>query len=298
MTTHRVLVTGASGLLGRAILKEFKASSSWEALGLAFSRARADLKKVDLTDRKAVNDVVNEFKPDVIIHSAAERSVDVIEKDPEGTKRINLDATQFLCEAADAINAWVLFISTDYVFDGKNPPYKVTDEPNPLNLYGKGKVEGEKLTLKVNSGYGVLRVPVLYGEIEKLSESAVTVLFSKVKDTSTKSLIDAKQQRFPTLVDDIAYVIRELSEKKLQDPEIKGIFHWSNNEVYTKYDMAVTMAKAFGISTEHIAPDMSSSSTANRPDNSQLDCSRIENLGINKRTKFSEAIVDVLKPYL
>jgi hypothetical protein len=52
----------------------------------------------------------------------------------------------------DAINAWVLFISTDYVFDGKNPPYKVTDEPNPLNLYGKGKVEGEKLTLKVNSG--------------------------------------------------------------------------------------------------------------------------------------------------
>jgi S-adenosylmethionine synthetase len=62
----------------------------------------------------------------------------------------------------------------------------------------------------------VLRVPILYGEIEKLSESAVTVLFSKVKDTSTKSLMDAKQQRFPTLVDDIAYVIRELSEKKLQ----------------------------------------------------------------------------------
>ena len=62
--------------------------------------------------------------------------------------------------------------------------------------------------------------------------------------------------------------------------------------------MAVTMAKAFGISTEHIVPDTTSSSMANRPDNSQLDCSRIENLGICKRTKFSDAIVDVLKPYL
>ena len=66
------------------------------------------------------------------------------------------------------------------------------------------------------TGNGVLRVPILYGEIEKLPESAVTVLFSKVKDTSTKSLMDAKQQRFPTLVNDIAFVIRELSEKKLQ----------------------------------------------------------------------------------
>lgn len=82
-----------------------------------------------------------------------------------------------------------------------------------------------------------------------------------------------------------------------QDPSIKGIFHWSNNENMTKYDMAVTMAKAFGISTDHIVED-TSSTFANRPANAQLDCSRLEKLDICKRTKFAESIVDVLKPFL
>ncbi|XP_053399644.1 methionine adenosyltransferase 2 subunit beta-like isoform X1 [Mercenaria mercenaria] len=298
MTKHRALVTGASGLLGRAIMKDFCASPDWDVLGLAFSRARDGLKKVDLSDKNAVTDVVNDFKPDVIIHSAAERRVDVIEKTPEAAKKVNLDATQFICEAAAGVKAWVLFISTDYVFDGKNPPYKVTDEPNPLNLYAKSKLEGEKITLRVNPDNGVLRVPILYGEIEELSESAVTVLFAKVKDTSCKAPMDAKLLRFPTLVDDLGFVIRKLSERRLEDPAITGIFHWASDEVMTKYDMAMNMAKAFGMSTDHIVPETSSASAANRPENSQLDCSRIEELGICKRTKFSDCIVNILKPFL
>lgn len=297
MSKHRVIVTGASGLLGRAIFKEFRSSSDWEVLGLAFSRARDGLAQVDLSDKEATAETINKFKPDVIIHSAAERSVDVVEKQPEKAKKINLDGTRNVCEAAAAVNAWVLFISTDYVFDGKNPPYKVTDEPNPLNLYGKSKMEGEKITLDVNSDNGVLRVPILYGEVETLKESAVTVLFSKVKNTSCEAPMDARQQRFPTHVNDIAYVIRKLSEKRLEDPSVKGIFHWMNNEVMTKYDMAVTMAKAFGISTDHIVKD-TTSTLGNRPENCQLDCSRIDDLGICKRTKFSDAIVDILKPFL
>ncbi|KAL4230209.1 Methionine adenosyltransferase 2 subunit beta [Mactra antiquata] len=294
---NRVMVTGASGLLGRAIMKEFKSSDAWNVIGLAFSRSGSGLKKVDISDKNAVIDAVNEFKPQIIIHSAAERRVDVMERDPVTASKINLDGTENICEAAKSINAWVLFISTDYVFDGTSPPYKVTDQPNPLNLYGKSKAEGEKITLAVNKDNAVLRVPVLYGCIETLNESAVTCLLAKVKDTSCKAGMDGKQIRFPTHCDDVAYVIKELSNRQVKDKNIEGIYHWSNDEKMTKYDMAVTMGTVLGLSTDHIEKDMSGMGGASRPDNAQLDCSRVEQLGIVKRTKYSSAIGDVLKSF-
>lgn len=294
--TGKAIVTGASGLLGRAVVKEFQASN-WEVQGWAFSRVREGLKRVDISNKQEVQQAVSEFKPDVIIHSAAERRVDVFEKEPEKAGKINLEGTQIICEAAVSVKAWVLFISTDYVFDGTDPPYKPEDKPNPLNKYGQSKAEGENITLSVNPGNAVLRVPILYGEIETLSESAVTVLFTKVKDTLNKALMCDQQRRFPTHCDDVAFVIQQLAERRLKDSSIKGIFHWSNDENMTKYDMAVTMADLCGLPSDHIERDTTPSGSANRPQNAQLDCSRVEDLGISRRTKFAEAIANILKPF-
>ncbi|XP_052794765.1 methionine adenosyltransferase 2 subunit beta-like isoform X2 [Mya arenaria] len=212
--SKRVMITGASGLLGRAIYREFKSDSSWDVCGLAFSRTSGDLIKVNITDEEAVKDAVQKFKPEVVIHSAAEKNVDVFEKDPETARKKNILATRYICQAAEQIGAWVVFISTDYVFDGTSPPYKVTDAPNPLNLYGESKVEGEKITLEVNRDNCVLRVPILYGDIERLDESAVTVLFLKVKDTSNQTKMCDLQRRFPTHCKDVAFVLRELAERR------------------------------------------------------------------------------------
>lgn len=269
----------------------------WEVLGLAFSRAVGELKAVDLKDQTAVSQVVKEFQPSIIVHSAAERRPDVVEKQPENTRQINVDSTRYICEAAATADAWVLFISTDYVFDGTKPPYKTTDEPNPLNKYGASKLEGEKVTLQVSEDNGVLRLPILYSEVRDLDESAVTCLFPKVKDTSKTCVMLDYERRFPTNCEDIAYVVRELAEKRLQDKSIKGIFHWSGDENMTKYDMAVTMATVFGIPTSHIEADKTPATGAKRPYNTQLDCSRIEQLGIVKRTKFAEEIKKVLSPF-
>ncbi|KAH3830065.1 methionine adenosyltransferase 2 subunit beta-like [Dreissena polymorpha] len=296
--SKRVIITGASGLLGRAIYKQFKADSSWTTLGLAFSRTKGELVKCDLTDKQAVTELVQEFKPQVIIHSAAERKVDMIEKDPEAAKKTNIDATQYICEAAEAVGAWVVYISTDYVFDGTSPPYSITVKPNPLNLYGKSKLDGENITLEANIGNSVLRVPILYGEIESLDESAITVLFSKVKDTGHQAPMCNYQRRFPTHCDDVAYVLLSLADRRLEKGNVSGIYHWSNNENVTKFDMAVTMATCFHLPTSHIIPDESGSGSANRPHNAQLDCSRIEKLGICKRTAFKEGITNVLKPFV
>ena len=171
----RVLITGASGLLGRAIFDEFKSKKdSWEVLGLAFTRTGNDLRRVDLRSNHEVESVIHEFKPNIVIHSAAERRPDFVEKHEEDTASLNVTASQVIAECATKEGAFTLYISTDYVFDGTSPPYKPTDKPNPLNKYGQSKLEGENATLKYLPNCGVLRVPILYGPIEHLQESAVT----------------------------------------------------------------------------------------------------------------------------
>ena len=171
----KVLVTGASGLLGRAILKEFtQCGDVWEVLGLAYSRAKGNLKKVDLRNKDEVESVIEEFKPSLVIHSAAERRPDIVEKSEEETKMLNVTATRTIAEASAKADAFFLYISTDYVFDGTSPPYKPTDKPNPLNKYGQSKLDGENVTLEFLPRSGVLRVPILYGPVEYIHESAVT----------------------------------------------------------------------------------------------------------------------------
>ena len=177
----RVLITGASGLLGRAIMKQFSNSDKWDALGLAHSRATEVLKKVDLLDSDETKRVVMDFKPHILIHAAAERRPDVVENDEETCMKVNVGVTKTLASAINELNSdagapehFMLYISTDYVFDGSSPPYKPLDEANPLNKYGKSKLAGEQVMQVYNSDGGILRIPILYGSVEYLKESAVT----------------------------------------------------------------------------------------------------------------------------
>ncbi|XP_059153128.1 methionine adenosyltransferase 2 subunit beta-like [Physella acuta] len=295
--TKKILITGASGLLGRDCLKVFSQDPEWTSLGLAFSRKGEHLKRVDLTDSEQVAAVVKEFQPTVILHAAAERRPDVVELEEDKTKKINVDATRRLCDLANATGAYVLFISTDYVFDGSNAPYKPTDKPNPLNKYGLSKAEGEKVVLESNPGNVVLRVPVLYGAVETLDESAVTVLFSKVKDPSRPAEMNHYERRYPTFCPDVAEAIKVLVESKAKNSELSGIFHWSGTQMMTKYDMALAMAELYGIPTNHIVADTKPASGTPRPFDCHLDCSRMEALGISKRTPFKVGIKEALEKF-
>ncbi|XP_002741389.1 methionine adenosyltransferase 2 subunit beta-like [Saccoglossus kowalevskii] len=294
----RVLITGASGLLGRPVLKEFT-NASWEVLGLAFSRATGSLKKVDITDEEQVRNVMKEFKPSVVVHSAAERRPDIVEKQEEVTKKLNVDTTAMIARLCGEFGAFMLYISTDYVFDGKNAPYQVDAQPNPLNKYGRSKLDGEKATSDNLTESAILRIPILYGEVEKLSESAVTILFQAVQDTNKPATMCDYQKRYPTHVNDIAVIIRKLAEKRLQDPSIKGIFHYSSNELMTKYSMAMTMAEIFNIPSQHIVADKEPSKGTPRPYDVHLDSTRLQSIGITtEQTPFKEGIQKCLKSFL
>ncbi|XP_012499448.1 PREDICTED: methionine adenosyltransferase 2 subunit beta [Propithecus coquereli] len=219
---RRVLVTGATGLLGRAVFKEFQ-ENNWHAVGCGFRRARPKFEQVNLLDSNAVHHIIHDFQ------------------------------------------VWFSIIICYYS----------------------------------SLGAAVLRIPILYGEVEKLEESAVTVMFDKVQFSNKSANMDHWQQRFPTHVKDVATVCRQLAEKRMLDPSIKGTFHWSGNEQMTKYEMACAIADAFNLPSSHLRPITDSPVLgAQRPRNAQLDCSKLETLGIGQRTPFRIGIKESLWPFL
>ncbi|XP_058026623.1 methionine adenosyltransferase 2 subunit beta isoform X2 [Ahaetulla prasina] len=295
---RRVLITGATGLLGRAVYKEFKANH-WHTLGCGYSRARPLFEQVNLLDSAAIHSVIQDFQPHVIIHCAAERRPDIVDSQPDAAAQLNVTASGIIAKEAAQVEAFLIYISTDYVFDGTNPPYKENDVPNPLNLYGRTKLEGERAVLKNNEGAAILRIPILYGEVEKLEESAVTIMFDKVQFNNKSANMDHWQERFPTYVKDVAIVCRQLAERRMVDPSIKGTFHWSGNEQMTKFEMACAMADAFNLPSSHLRPITDSPVLgAPRPKNAQLDCSRLLMLGIGHHTPFQVGIKESLWPFL
>ena len=292
---NKVLVTGASGLLGRAVLQTFT-KAGWDALGLAYSRAREGLRKVDLCDPKQVENVLDEFQPQVVIHSAAERRPDVVEKKSDSALALNVSATESLVTLCAQRKIYVLYISSDAVFDGKTPPYKPDSDTNPLSIYGQSKRDGEIAVLK-HSGMGVLRVPVLYGMVEDLSESSITSVFSVLLNFDKPGKVSDYERRYPTHVDDCAAVCVGLAEKQLKSGDAQGIWHWSSNECFTKYAMAGIMAELFSLKSDHLVPVREPSGGAPRPFDSHLDVSETEKAIPIQRTPFREGIKQVLERF-
>jgi len=300
MKTKKILVTGASGLLGRPIFKALKAEKSWKVTGTAYSRPSESLVKVDLADLDNLPDFLDGVKPDIIIHSAAERRPDVSQQDPEGTQRLNVGTTAGIAEWAAANDAFLVYISSDYVFDGTIPPYNIDSLPNPLNSYGESKRAGEIAVLSACHEYAILRVPILYGYAESLDESAVTGVAQSILNAGERETVIAENWavRHPTLTDDVADVIKQILIYKKEHPTFKGIFHWSGNEAMTKYEMARVFAQYLNFDESRIIPDNNPPAGAPRPRNSQLDTTALTSKGIQKYTPFRDAVPLILKDIL
>ncbi len=298
--TPHILITGATGLLGRPLLRTCNNRNDWRVTGTAFRRTAPGLERIDLSQTDAIPGFLDQLAPDVIIHTAAERRPDVSERDPEGTQRLNVGSTAAIAQWAAAHSAFVIYISSDYVFDGTQPPYRPTDATHPLNAYGQSKLDGEHAVLQAGCAAAVLRVPLLYGDVERLDESSVTVLADALIKAAPGQQVKMEHwaTRYPTNTADVAAVLIGMTARRLQDPDFGGIFHWSGNEAMTKYDMACLFAPLVGTDPACIVADPTPPTGAPRPQDAHLDSSDLERLGIGRRTSFATAIPAILAPHL
>ena len=301
----KILITGASGLLGRSLMIELAplAGSPDQLIGSAHSRRVPPLQALDLTDASAVRAALADWAPDLVVHSAAERRPDVVDGAPEAAEKLNVGATRLLAEIAAQRGARFIYLSTDYVFDGSAPPYAIDAPTGPLNAYGRMKLAGEDAVRAAYStlgeqAYAIVRIPILYGRVETLAESAVTELASKPLDGRVLKAEDWAK-RYPAHVDDVARAIALIAAQLMQDqpPLVGGVYHLAGVEQFTKYDMARIIARDLGIDEQLVQSDPNPPPGAPRPKDCQLDDSRLRALGFAPRIRFADGIHDALAPF-
>ena len=296
-----VAIIGASGLLGRAVIDELAHEHDWRVIPTAFRRTTAHMVSLDIRNAQAVAQFVEREAPDAIVIAAAERRPDVCELEPLQARALNVDAVRTVATAANQVGAWTLSISTDYVFDGTRPPYRCDDSASPINAYGRSKEEGERVLLDTAQRGCVLRLPLLYGPIVDWQESAVTSLVPAIAASAgstdaAPAVMDAWAIRYPTYTPDVALVIKQLLTRHSHGESVCGIAQWSGDEPMTKHDIATRLAEALHLNANLIRQTTPADSTP-RPRDCHLDSSRLESLGIGRRTPFDVGIRQVLTKF-
>lgn len=315
----RVLVTGATGLLGRQVYRVFT-EKGWQVHGLAFRRAAGCITRCDLTDSEDLRKQFEQIRPSIVIHCAAERRPDVLEADKALAHTLNADVPRAVGELCSQYGAWLVYLSTNYVFDGTCAPYAEDAKPRPPNVYGESKLAGEQAVEAAHPNTAIVRVPLLYGPIEHIGETSVDALLMAIRGAKSPRL-DNWQERYPTSTEDVAAVLEAMAEtyvvrQNLQLPvpvdaspvdlePWRGVFHWQANERHTKYTMAVIIAEIANLDAAHFvqvdtAPPAGS---APRPQFERMLCTRLEKLlGISGtshyRSSFKEGMQRHLAPFL
>lgn len=292
----RVVVTGSSGLLGRAVYSLLESQPQVQVLGLANSRATPPLEQLDLLDEQALTDRLKAFSPHLIVHTAAERRPDVVEKEPDKCHELNVEVPGRIADICQQIDARMINISTDYVFDGSKPPYSVDSEPNPLNAYGTSKLLGERAVAQSGQDGKVtsLRVPVLYGPALTPSESAVNILTTAIVPPEDGRLIkmDAYAVRYPTNAQDVAKVISQLARLAVAESKpLPPILQYQATEAMTKYDMCNVLSRLQNrhapplaeSSISHLDPEyeVDPAAATSRPRHCKMDISVLKDYGVD-----------------
>lgn len=277
----KILVTGASGLLGRCLMREL--TPHHETVGVRHQRPEGDLAPVEVTDRDAVRRAILEGGFTHVINTVALRSPDDCLARPEAAYRVNALAVEYLAEAAAEAEAMFCQISTDYVFDGGAPPYMEEDAPGPINLYGRTKLAGEHAARRAERCL-ILRIPALYRVDLQDERSAATQFAAWIREGTPRPQ-DAETVRYYTLADDVAAATRFLLET-----DRDGVVHLSATQRTSKADFAQRLARALGADPA-LVPDGPPPTTGDRrPLDSHLDTSRYEAMGGPAMTDIDTAL--------
>jgi dTDP-4-dehydrorhamnose reductase len=240
----KTLIIGASGLVGSHLLQTCQ-RRCWDVLGTYHTFAQPGLIPLKLTDSDEVRSLIQKSQPDVVFLPAFRSNVDYCEQNPEETYQINVVGCLNVAQATRDVGAKLVFYSSDYVFNGNAGPYRETDEPDPICVYGQQKLEVEQKIAELLENYLILRITVVYGH-EAQAKNFVDRLITNLKNGQTMK-VPQDQVGSPTLVDDIAE-----ASCRLVEAGATGIFHVAGPEVIGRYQFALDVAEVFGLPTENI----------------------------------------------
>jgi dTDP-4-dehydrorhamnose reductase len=261
----KFLITGANGQLGHELVRA--------TIAAGHEVVATSHETLDITKKSDVDAAITAARPDVVIHAAAWTAVDACESDPEKALLVNGTATKYIADVAHSVGAHVVYISTDYVFDGsKATPYEEGDATNPQSVYGSSKLAGERALGATDSIVRISWVCGFYGA------NMVKTIFRLAEQPQLKFVDD--QIGNPTFADDAAAMIVRLAAEKRP-----GTWHVTNQGDVSWYEFAREVLIAGGFDPDKVAPikthELQPPRPAKRPFNSVLNNASLKNAGID-----------------
>ena len=257
----KILITGSNGLLGQKLLHALIKRSDVEVIATSFGENRM-LKKtgyiyesLDITNKAEVENIINKFKPDVIINTAAMTNVDACESKRDECWALNVEAVQNIANtiATNSPKTHLIHLSTDFIFDGeKGSEYVETDIPNPGSYYALTKLESEKVLQKSNIKWSIARTIIVYGIVDNMSRTNIVLWAKDALTKGQKINIVDDQFRSPTLAEDLADGCILIADKGAT-----GIFHLSGPKTYSILELVYQIADFWKLDRSLITPSKS-----------------------------------------
>ena len=275
----KILVTGSNGQLGRALHQLLQNSDA----DVTYTTS----KDLDIRDEKAVHAFVQTCNPDLIINAAAHTAVDLCESDRENAYAINANGPKYLAMAAKEIDAELVHVSTDYVFDGTSSrPYLETDTPCPQSVYGSSKLAGEKNVMESMEKYYIVRTAWLYGD----GKNFVRTMLRLAKDHDMRTVVN-DQFGSPTSALELARMILYIIDKKDY-----GIYHATCEGITSWYDFAREIFKQASVSIQvkPVSTEEYPAAIAKRPAYSVLENAHLHALGDYRMKDWKDALKEYM----
>lgn len=272
----KVLVTGINGQLGHDVMGELK-KRGHEAVGV-------DIEEMDITDAECVKKVMTQTAPEAVIHCSAYTAVDRAEEEVELCRQVNAEGTKNVAEVCAGLDCKLLYLSTDYIFSGEGErPWEPGDEPDPLNIYGLTKFEGEQEIKSRMDKYFIVRISWVFGVN---GNNFIKTMLRLGRENGAVRVVD-DQIGSPTYTYDLAVLLVDMIET-----EKYGEYHASNEGTCSWYEFAKEIFAAAGMNEVEVTPVSSEEfpAKAKRPKNSRMSKEKLVKNGFNKLPSWQDAV--------
>jgi len=247
----RILIIGSNGMLGQRLTTYFS-NNNYELMCASIEPKSffpdVNYKCVDITQKNKVRELILDFFPDFVINAAGYTNVDKAEKERELAWKINVTGVENIALYSWTVDAHLIHISTDYIFDGKKGPYTENDKPCPLSYYGRTKLAGENSIRTSGVNYTIIRTNVLYGPAKFGKPDFVRWVINSLRN-GEKIKIVTDQFNNPTYLDDIVSAIDKIILYRKE-----GIYNIAGTEILSRYDFTMRIADFFGLNKKLIEP--------------------------------------------